>query len=210
MNKFSRSVCFFVGMNKFIAAFVIILAIILGVMMGRVYHRMQSNPAIPVPTIILRPSAFPQAVVSEPVTISIPSIGVTASVESVGEDSQGRMDVPQRAADVAWYNLGPKPGQIGSAVMSGHLDDISGRPAVFWDLAKLSVGDEITITDKSGKEYRFVVTDKQSYPFDQLPLEKVFNTNDKPRLNLITCEGNWNPETRNYSNREVVYAELRT
>ncbi len=163
-----------------------------------------SSQDVPAPV-----ASSPSVSVSTPKTLSIPKIGVVSQVEPVGQDMQGEMDVPKSAAGVGWYNLGPKPGEVGSAVIDGHLDDIYGRPAVFWDLDRLSANDEMSVTDNAGKEYKFVVVDKQSYPFDRFPLEKVFDTNDKPRLNLITCEGVWNPASRNYSNRLVVYARLK-
>lgn len=31
--------------------------------------------------------------------------------------------------------------------MAGHLDDINGNPAVFWDISKLQTGDEILVAD---------------------------------------------------------------
>lgn len=147
--------------------------------------------------------------VAEPQTLVIPKLNITAAVESVGEDSSGKMAVPEKVEDVGWYNLGYKPGEKGSAVMAGHLDDVTGAPAVFYYLGQLQAGDEVIVTDKNGKTYTFEVTDVQSYAFDSVPLQQVFASNDKPRLNLITCTGIWNQGSRNYSNRLVVYTELR-
>jgi sortase (surface protein transpeptidase) len=147
--------------------------------------------------------------VAKPQTLSIPKLGVNASIESVGMDSQGRMDVPSDPDDVAWYNLGFKPGQQGSAVIDGHFDKPSGAPAVFYDLAKLQAGDTLVITDTSGQKYTFAVTESKAYPFDSVPLQTIFDSTDKPRLNLITCDGVWNKNQKNYSQRLVVYAELQ-
>lgn len=146
----------------------------------------------------------------EPKNISIPKINVNAAVESVGEDSSGKMDVPKGVFNAGWYNLGYKPGEKGSAVMAGHLDTVTGAPAVFYNIDKLQAGDKVIITDRSGKNLTFEVTDVQTYPFDKVPLQEVFGSNDKPRLNLITCTGVWNTGSRNYSNRLVVYTELRS
>lgn len=143
-----------------------------------------------------------------PVRLIIPRLGVDAAVEQVGLDSRGRMDVPKDVYNVGWYNQGFKPGERGSAVMAGHLDTSTGAPAVFFNLRSLSSGDEILVTDTQGKEYSFVVTKREIYAFDQVPLEEVFNTTGKPGLNLITCMGTWDQTDRNYSQREVVYSEL--
>jgi sortase (surface protein transpeptidase) len=143
-----------------------------------------------------------------PVSFAIPSLGIDTAVESVGMDAQGRMGVPQNPANVAWYNLGYKPGDKGSAVIAGHLDDVNLQPAVFWNVMKLNTGDEIIVRDSAGKELKFKVVDKQLYPYNQFPLEQVFNSTDKPRLNLITCQGEFNQASQNYTQRGVVYAEL--
>jgi sortase A len=144
-----------------------------------------------------------------PQTIAIPKIGVSTVVESVGQDVQKRMDIPTDSDNVAWYNLGARPGAMGSAVIAGHRDEADGSPSVFWDLKKLVAGDKIIITDSSGKEFSFSVTDKAEYPDASFPLQKVFATiGDRPILNLITCDGAWNKTARNYSHRYVVYAEL--
>lgn len=147
---------------------------------------------------------------AQPQTLTIPKINLQAAVEAVGEDNLGRMDVPEKVDDVGWYKLGYKPGEKGSAVMDGHLDTATGAPAAFYYIDQLAVGDQVIVTDKNGKNFNFEVTRVQSYPFDQLPLQEVFASNDKPRLNLITCAGTWNSGSRNYSNRLVIYTELKS
>lgn len=143
-----------------------------------------------------------------PIRLSIPAITVEATVESVGMDNQGRMDVPKNADNVAWYNLGYRPGARGSAVLAGHFDKASGAPAIFYKIKELQIGDKITITDDKGKEHIFAVVRVTDYPYNRLPLQEVFGQNKKPMLNLITCEGKWNTTTKNYSHRTVVYSEM--
>ena len=48
------------------------------------------------------------------------------------------MGTPSQASRVAWYQLGSSPGDVGDAVLAGHLDWTNG-PAVFWYLGKLLV-----------------------------------------------------------------------
>ena len=61
-----------------------------------------------------------QATSGFPVRLRIPSINVDAPVEYVGLTPDGAMDVPKERANVAWFNLGPRPGENGSAVVAGH------------------------------------------------------------------------------------------
>ena len=146
-------------------------------------------------------------IINAPTRLIIPAIGVDAYVEEVGQDTQGRMDVPKQSDDVGWYHLGFKPGEQGNAVFAGHLDRATGAPAVFWNISELNVGDEIFVKGEQGKTLTFAVTKTGKYPYDNFPLEEVFGSSDKAQLNLITCGGSWDATKSNYSHRYVVYAE---
>lgn len=145
---------------------------------------------------------------SLPKVLRIPKLSVVAKVESVGLDQQGKMDVPKEVADVGWYKLGFKPGEHGSAVMDGYLDTKTGAPAIFYNISQLLLEDEIIVEDEEGKEFKFRVIKKASYPYNGFPLQEVFASNGKARLNLITCVGEWDKSSQNYSQRMVVYSEL--
>lgn len=154
--------------------------------------------------------ATPTPKPSIPDKLHIPKLGIDARVESVAMDKAGAMDVPKGAMNVAWYNLGAKPGEKGSAVIAGHLDSKTGAPEVFWDLDKLSKGDEIEIIDAKGKTYTFAVTDQKTFEFDKVPLQDIFANTNGTFLNLITCEGTFDKSNKNYSKRLVVYSQLKT
>lgn len=140
-----------------------------------------------------------------PVSLSIPAIGVNAPVIQVGVDANGNMDSPKTATDTAWYAPGARPGQPGNAAIAGHIDFAGVGPAVFWDLQLLGVGSEIFVADDQGKQRRFVVTGIESYVADQAPLERIFGPASTANLNLISCLGNFDPVTRSYDRRIVVY-----
>lgn len=143
-----------------------------------------------------------------PRTLDIPTLKVHAFIESVGMDRQGRMDIPKDSRNAAWYNLGYKPGENGSAVIDGHLDLVSGAPAIFYNLKTLQAGDQILVTDDQDHIFTFKVTKVANYPYNQFPLQEVFGQEGKPMLNVITCEGTWNKNSKNYSHRTVVYSEM--
>ncbi len=164
------------------------------------------NEASSVLTTTSQPSEIPE---ETPSRIVIEKINVDAEIESVGMNEKGEMAVPAEDMNVAWYNLGYKPGADGSAVVAGHFDTRTGSPAVFYDIAKLSQGDEIEVTYPNGEAFTFEVTDSALYPFNDFPLQKVFNTPGSPTLNLITCDGVFNSAQRNYSQRRVVYAVMK-
>lgn len=145
--------------------------------------------------------------VGRPIRLKIPSIEVDAVVSYVGLTSDGAMDVPKGPLDVAWYNLGPRPGEVGSAVIDGHSGWKNGIHAVFDDLYKLQKGDKIYVEDEKGIMTTFMVREFQSYDPSANALD-VFSSNDgKAHLNLITCGGVWNEFSRSHSKRLVVFTD---
>ncbi len=143
-----------------------------------------------------------------PKTLKIPKIGINAAVEYVGQDAAGRMDVPKQWYTAGWYRLGYKPGDNGAAVFSGHLDTSSGAPAVFWNLGKLNAGDDLYVVNDTGKNLHFKVYEKTTYPWDEIPLARIFGTGGLAGVNLITCGGTWDRAGHNYSQRTVIYSKL--
>lgn len=149
-----------------------------------------------------------QAEESLPVRIRIPAIEVDAEIEYVGKTRTGAMDVPKDVDNTAWYELGPTPGSVGNSVIAGHLDSVTGAPAVFWDLADLEAGDDVYVTDAGGTEHHFQVTKAEVYPYAKAPIAEIFGFTLESRLNLITCRGRWDRGRQTYTNRYVVYTEL--
>jgi LPXTG-site transpeptidase (sortase) family protein len=143
-----------------------------------------------------------------PVALSIAAIGVRADVQKVGITYAGNMAVPHNYVDVGWYKYGTVPGDTGSAVIAGHVDNGFGTPAVFKRLSELHQGDDIYVTMHGGRTLHFKVTDMQIYPYQDGPLEKIFNARDAVRLNLITCAGTWIPAAKTNDKRLVVYTTL--
>lgn len=116
------------------------------------------------------------------------------------------MAVPARAEDVGWYQLGPSPGEAGNAVIDGHLDWWTG-PAVFWNLGRLKIGDEVYVARADGLRVMFVVDGVSTVPYDSRP-PGLFATSGPPSLSLITCSGSWDRQKATYTTRLVVHASL--
>ena len=140
-----------------------------------------------------------------PVRLQIPTIKVDAAVEYLGITPVGAMDVPKGPDDVAWFDLGPRPGEKGSAVIAGHYGWKNNIPAVFDDLSKLKIGDKIYIVDDLGATTTFVVSEIGTYDQNG-DAANVFSSNDgKAHLNLITCEGVWNVASKSRPSRLVIF-----
>lgn len=136
-----------------------------------------------------------------PVRLVIPAINVKANIQNIGVTPNGEMALPDNVIDVGWFDLGSRPGEIGSAVIAGHLN------GVFTNLNKLKIGDELFIENNQGVPVAFVVKGSQLY--DPGYADNVFSRNDGKYLNLITCDGTWDKEKQSYSRRLVVLTEIR-
>lgn len=165
-------------------------------------------------SVIRRPEVKEQIPVIEvqekkqtlPVRLKIPKLNIDAFIESVGLTSGGAMGVPENTANVGWFNLGPRPGEKGSAVIAGHFDGKNGEAGVFADLYKLKAGDELSIEDDKGVEIVFAVRESRLY--DPGFAEEVFSSGDGIHLNLITCDGVWDGIKKSYSKRLVVFFDI--
>lgn len=145
-----------------------------------------------------------------PVRLKIPKISVDAQVEYVGLASNGAMDAPKVPPDVAWFNLGPRPGDNGSAVISGHFGWKNGISAVFDNLHKLRKGDMAYVQDEKGITTVFVVRELRQYGQNENDGSVFISSDGKAHLNLITCEGVWSAAKKSYSDRLVVFTDKAT
>jgi sortase A len=145
---------------------------------------------------------------TDPVRLIIPKLNIDAAVQDVGLTKAGAMGVPNNFTDVAWYKLGVRPGKLGSAVIDGHVDNGLSLAGVFKHLSDIQIGDDVFVQEEDGSRLHFVVTDIQSYPYQDAPAPDIFTRADAARLNLITCEGVWIPSGKTYDHRLVVYTEL--
>lgn len=143
-----------------------------------------------------------------PLRLRIPAISLDVIIAQVGLTAGGAMDEPKTPHEPAWYNLGPRPGEAGSAVIAGHYGQwANGDPSVFDHLHLLRPGHKIHIDAADGATITFVVREKRSYD-PAADASTVFNARDgRPHLNLITCEGAWNKTSRSYSKRLVVFSD---
>jgi LPXTG-site transpeptidase (sortase) family protein len=147
-----------------------------------------------------------QASVELPARLTIPEINVDAAIVGVGLTPDGAMDTTKSLDDVAWYDLGQRPGENGSAVITGHYGG-SSVAAVFNALGELRKGDKLYTVDEKGTTTTFVVQTSRSYN-PAADASAVFGSTDgKAHLNLITCEGVWSPITQSYPARLVVFTD---
>lgn len=156
-----------------------------------------------------RNGAYTSATSSDPVRIEIPRLSIEAGVEFVGLTLRGTMGAPSAYADAGWYGYGTTPGQLGSAVIDGHVDNGFGLPGVFARLHEIHIGDSVYVVTRAGQRLHFSVTGIEVYPYDDAPTDLIFGRVDAARLNLITCDGSWDHAGDTYKERLVVFTQLR-
>ncbi|MEU6645201.1 class F sortase [Saccharomonospora sp. NPDC046836] len=144
-----------------------------------------------------------------PTQVKIPKIDAESSLISVAVTKDGAIAVPsaKNPMQAAWYRLSPVPGEVGPAILLGHVDG-NKQPGIFYKLHELVEGDEILVERSDGEELTFVVERSVQVPKDEFPTEAVYGNTDKPQLRLITCGGVFDRAEHSYTDNVVVYANL--
>ena len=143
---------------------------------------------------------------SRPVSLQIPFLKVTASVEPVSVGKNGALGVPADPHQLGWWSQGPPPGApAGTAVIDGHVDWTGDGPGALYQLHTLPVGATIIVNEKDGPR-RFRVAAIREYAKTDLPWKEVFSQHVQSRLVLVTCGGGFDYQTHHYYDNVVAYA----
>jgi hypothetical protein len=145
---------------------------------------------------------------SPPDRIRIPAISVDAPLTGLGLTPTGSLDVPpaERKNLAGWYEAGTTPGETGTAIVAGHVDNAHG-PAVFYRLGALKRGAVIEVARRDGSTAVFTVDAVEVYQAKNFPDEKVYGAARRPELRVITCGGGYSRST-GYQGNVVVFAHL--
>jgi sortase (surface protein transpeptidase) len=179
----------------------------LGVAVGAQVHAPQPSKSA---AGVIGSASGPSLPRSLPVSVEIPAIGVDSKLLYLGLNSDGTIQVPSLKTSshlAAWYKYSSTPGQIGSAVIEGHVDSTQG-PAVFFRLGALRPGDTINVTLADGVTAIFRVTGVREYVKSRFPTKAIYGATDFAALRLITCGGAFDYATRHYLSSTVVFASL--
>jgi sortase (surface protein transpeptidase) len=163
--------------------------------------------AFPAPTgpIVAPPESGQPTPVASPVSLTIPLIGVQTNLITLGLAQGGAMQVPSSPTVAGWYTGSPRPGAVGSAIIVGHIDGLTG-PGVFFKLSDLRSGNDVYVKRADGTIAEFRVTSVQTYLKDHFPTQTVYGPTPDAELRLITCGGAFDPATHHYLSNIVVYA----
>lgn len=158
----------------------------------------------------LQDPAVPDDAVSTaaPVRVGIPSIGVDSALETLGIGADGALTAPVDFDLAGWYAGGVVPGQVGPAIIAGHVDSVT-APAVFARIGELAPGAEVVVSMSDGTRKTFVVTGSAQSAKSNFPTDEVYSNVPTPELRLITCAGAFDSSIGHYTDNLIVFATLK-
>ncbi|MGH3813779.1 MAG: class F sortase [Pseudonocardiaceae bacterium] len=162
------------------------------------------------PHITTPQTSVTNAPVTNPATVDIPKISAHSTLIPLGLDDHGALQVPDvnHPEQAGWYSRGVKPGQIGPAVIVGHVDG-AGRTGVFYRLKELAAGDEINVGLADGRILAFRVISVETIRKSEFPTSRVYGNVDRPALRLVTCGDQFDLTRRSYLSNVIVYADIK-
>jgi hypothetical protein len=159
---------------------------------------------VPSGAAVTRPSPSGGQPAALPVSLVIPAIDVRSKLIRLGVTARGTLQVPSSTSVAGWYTGSPRPGDVGSSIIAGHIDSVQG-PGVFFRLSLLRPGDLVYVRQAGGRLATFRVTSVSSYPKDHFPTATVYGPAPDAELRLITCGGLFDYATGSYLSNVVAY-----
>jgi sortase (surface protein transpeptidase) len=150
----------------------------------------------------------PSRSTARPVRLVIPGIGVDSALETLRQDARGVLIAPAYADTAGWWSKGVVPGDVGAAVIVGHLDTVLG-PAVFVHLKQLRPGDLVEVRMSDGRTVRFSVDGSHVVRKALFPSAEVYGATPDAQLRLITCSEPFDPVAHSYTDNLVLFATAR-
>jgi sortase (surface protein transpeptidase) len=163
-----------------------------------------SAATIPRPTVEAGIAQSPRSV---PVRLMIPALHMSVPLTQLGLGADGTVQVPSTTTTPGWFRLGASPGQIGSAVILGHVDSYRGI-GVFFYLRLLKSGDLVNVALANHTTAHFEVTSVRMFPKSSFPDERVYGSHGYSALQLVTCGGVFDAATGHYESNLVVFSSL--
>jgi LPXTG-site transpeptidase (sortase) family protein len=146
-----------------------------------------------------------ETAVAQPAHLRIQAIGLDLPIQD-GALTLGReLAAPSTTLGVTWWKDGSRPGMVGNAVFTGHLD-WGGQAGAFFRLRELVPGDIIQVYTADSQMFLYTVESTDLYQADKAPVTDILGSKDTPLLTLITCEGVFDYAKHDYNERRVVRA----
>lgn len=142
-----------------------------------------------------------------PVRVRVPRLRIDAALQPLHLGKRQEL-VPPAYGRAGWYEAGPEPGEIGRAVIAGHVDSKTG-PDVFAPLHGARAGDRIRVLLRDRSTVAFVVQAVEVHPRNRFPTTRVYGSNGRhAELRLITCTGRYDRARGGYQDNVIVFARM--
>ncbi|MFJ4535257.1 class F sortase [Streptomyces tibetensis] len=143
-----------------------------------------------------------------PDRVRIPAIQVDAPIIPVGLDADGWVGAPPPEDPnlAGWFTGAVTPGEKGTAVVVGHVDNQQG-PAVFYGLGALRQGHRVEVARQDGKSAEFEIYGVEVFEKNNFPGDRVYASKGAPELRVITCGGGFSAQ-EGYAGNVVAFARL--
>jgi sortase (surface protein transpeptidase) len=165
--------------------------------------------SVPHPDASAQPAALPY---SPPAHVDIPAVNLHASIIKVDLNADQSLGTPPlgNAKVAGWYDRGPTPGQVGSAILDAHVDSalMSDYRGAFYYLGLVKPGMEVDVARADGIVALFRVDEIQVAAKADFPTAKVYAATAYPALRLITCGGDYDKQSHEYLGNTIVYAHF--
>lgn len=140
-----------------------------------------------------------------PARVRVPVAGIDVGTERLRLDDRGRLRAPRAWQRAGWWAAGPAPGDVGPAVLAGHVDSPTG-PAAFTGLGAVRPGDLVVVERVDGSTVRFAVDRSAVVAKDDFPTAAVYGPTPDRQLRLVTCDGPYLSDAGGYQANLVVWA----
>jgi hypothetical protein len=172
-----------------------------------------SSPRVPAPApapadIPVRPAADALAgELPRPVRVVVDALDIDMEVEALGVAPDGTMELPETGLRAAWYRYGSAPSSAaGVTLLAAHADTRSTGLGPFARLVDAEVGSAVVVTDESGEDVTYTVTERAQVAKSEIALDDLFSREGPRRLVLVTCGGVFDRSTGHYVDNVVVTA----
>ncbi|WP_236240758.1 class F sortase [Streptomyces sp. CC228A] len=140
-----------------------------------------------------------------PVALSVPGHVGTLPVDPVAASRDGALDVPASPSRVGWWALGARPGDPrGTLLLAGHIDSAEEGAGPFEALHALPMGARAHVAAADGTRHTYRIVARRTYRAGDLP-QDLFSAAGRPRLALVTCAGDFDPQAGAYAENLVLY-----
>jgi LPXTG-site transpeptidase (sortase) family protein len=168
-------------------------------------------PAAPAPLALHDdvPERIPYTDGSQPVGITIPSVGIEGRIQPVGMTDAVTMQVPRDINVIGWFDRSVVPiSDMGNTVLVGHRDGADDPNGIFRRLSDVQRGDTIGVRDLTGRTVEYTVESVGLLGRSDFAssAEDIFDTTSAHHLVLLTCGGEYDRSQGGYQANVVVYA----